>query len=568
MESLVGKTLGSYQIISELGRGGMAVVYKAYQPALNRYVAIKLPLEHLSHDAQFIERFRREARNAAMLRHPNIIHIYDIGQEGDLNYFIMDYVDGPSLATRLREEGALDPSTILSILRQIGAALDYAHVQGVVHRDVKPSNILLTSDGRAILSDFGLARAATGRRMTQTGVMVGTPEYMSPEQCRGEELDGRSDLYSLGIILYEMFAGQVPFQADTPLAILYRQVHEEPPAPSRLKRAIPGAVEKVILHALHKNKARRYQTAGEMVEALARALPQAAIVTRKRERPVPKVSAKADAETAGTVVVEKGVSPVPLPAAPPSQGRRMSPLLLTGLSLVALVALGGYFLGGGCNPTITPPGLTLTRTWTPTATPTRTRLSPTPTWTPTATPTNTPPSPTPTWTPTTTPTDTRPPPTWTRTATATRTPTNTPTRTVPGNGAPQLLTPDRNATFTGYVAMDFSWKPVARSLAADEYYALVITFQHADGQRYPYVQAVTKATGWQGLSNPFLYDSPYLADRSSGWKHGWYVVVMRNIGKNENGDITGTEVGPKSEERSFTWKTDGDHPTPTRTPKL
>ena len=189
MTDLIGKRLGGYQILEEIGRGGMAVVYKAYQPSLNRYVAIKVLREHLSEEKPLVDRFVREARAAAMLQHANIIHIYDVGREGNLYYIVMDYVAGPSLAAKLSRGGALDLDTALSILGQIGAALDYAHSQGIVHRDVKPSNILLTPGGQAVLSDFGIARAATESRLTQTGMVVGTPEYMSPEQAAGQTVD-------------------------------------------------------------------------------------------------------------------------------------------------------------------------------------------------------------------------------------------------------------------------------------------------------------------------------------------------------------------------------------------
>jgi serine/threonine protein kinase len=270
--NLIGKQLGQYEILEEIGRGGMAVVYKAYQPSLNRYVAIKVLLPHLSLDKEFIERFQREALAAGKLEHPNIIHIYDVGQEGDLHYLVMSLVAGPNLAARLAREGALDSRTAFTIVRQVGAALDFAHSQGVVHRDVKPSNILLTSTGEAILTDFGIAMAASESRLTQTGAHIGTPAYMSPEQAEGHTVDGRADLYSLGVVLYEMLSGQVPFQADTPAAVLYKQVHTPPPSLSTLRPTVPKAVEHVVLRALEKDPNKRYPHASEMVDALAQAM--------------------------------------------------------------------------------------------------------------------------------------------------------------------------------------------------------------------------------------------------------------------------------------------------------
>ena len=349
MVDFTGNWLGPYQIVAEIGRGGMSVVYKAYQPSLSRYVAIKVLSEHLSQDTELVQRFQREARAAAMLQHPNIIHINDVGQAGNLYYIVMDYVSGPSLAARLKREGTLSLQTALSILRQIGAALDYAHSQGIVHRDVKPSNILLTPGGQAILSDLGIAKAPTESSLTRTGTIIGTPEYMSPEQAQGERLDGRSDLYSLGLVLYEMLSGQVPFHADSPVAVLYKQVHEPPPAPSVINSAISPAVERVLLRALDKDKHRRYGSAGEMAAALA----QAAVHPW--------------AEAAPTV---RTGNPAPLPAPPTAQpvGRRKVPFLYVSLVLLVGLVLLGISLSQGHGPS--PPAPTNTP-WVITATPGR-----------------------------------------------------------------------------------------------------------------------------------------------------------------------------------------------------
>ena len=272
MTELLSRSLGQYQIIEELGHGGMAVVYKAYQPALNRYVAVKVLLEHLGRDAEFVERFRREAHDAAMLQHPHIIHVYEVAAEAGFHYLVMDYIEGSSLSARLKRQGTLDVNTALGIVRQVGSALDYAHAKGIVHRDVKPSNVLLTNDGLAVLSDFGIAKAAAESRITQAGTVVGTPEYMSPEQTRGETLDGRSDLYSLGIVLYEMLTGQVPFRGEAPAAVLYKQVHEQPLAASHLRANIPTEVNRVILRALEKDKNQRCASGQELSAALEQAI--------------------------------------------------------------------------------------------------------------------------------------------------------------------------------------------------------------------------------------------------------------------------------------------------------
>lgn len=226
MIDLIGRTLGRYKIVEKIGEGGMGAVYKALQPSLNRYVAIKVLRPNLAANVEFVERFKREARSAGQLGHPNIIHINDEGQEGDLHYIVMAYVDGMSLSDKLRAEGALDLRETYAILAQVSAGLDYAHARHVIHRDVKPSNILLTKDGSAILTDFGIAKAATDTRITRTGIGVGTADYMSPEQCEGPDVDATSDIYSLGIVLYEMVTGRVPFQGENTLATMYQQVHE------------------------------------------------------------------------------------------------------------------------------------------------------------------------------------------------------------------------------------------------------------------------------------------------------------------------------------------------------
>lgn len=272
---LVGRRLGKYEIRAEVGRGGMGTVYLAHDPLLQRRVAVKVLAPHLAGEPALIERFGREARAAARLKHPNIVTIYDVGQEGSTYYFVMEYVDGPSLARALAQRGPMSPGGALRLLRPLASALDYAHGQGLVHRDVKPGNILLDPRGEPALGDFGIARAAQDSRLTTTGTLVGTPEYMSPEQARGDEVDHRTDLYSLAIVAYEILGGQPPFGGSTPHGVLYRQVHEAPP-PLRQPRAgelaWPAAVDAVLQKALAKEPGQRYETAGAFVEALAGAL--------------------------------------------------------------------------------------------------------------------------------------------------------------------------------------------------------------------------------------------------------------------------------------------------------
>lgn len=278
---LVGRTWAGYEIVLELGRGGMAVVYKAYQRRLDRFVAVKLLLPQAGVDASLLQRFEREARVAAGLRHPNIVAVYDYGEEQGIPYLVMEYVEGETLASGLGEVVVFDRA--LRIVGQVAEALDHAHEKGVIHRDVKPSNVLLARRDWALLSDFGIARALeSGPRLTGTGVAIGTPEYMSPEQCRGDEVDGRSDVYSLGVVLYEMLTGRAPFTADTPLSVMLKQVNDPLPAPRSLNPMLPEAVERVMVKALAKDRNYRHATAGGMVAELAGAGGGAA-----QARPVP-----------------------------------------------------------------------------------------------------------------------------------------------------------------------------------------------------------------------------------------------------------------------------------------
>ena len=282
MANLVGKTLGKYKLTERLGSGGMAEVYKAYHPKLERYVTIKILHSFLAEGEDFLTRFEREARAVASLRHPNIVQIHDFDVEDDNYYMVMEYIDGGTLQARMvelsRKSLYMPIDQVLSILRQVAEALDYAHQKGIIHRDIKPSNILLDSSGNAFLSDFGIARMMGSSQLTSTGSLIGTPTYMSPEQGKGDELTSASDIYSLGIILYELLTGKVPFSSDTtPLAIIHKHLTETPPEPRHLRPGLPVEVEQVILKALAKDPQQRYQSAGEMVRALEKALPPAVV---------------------------------------------------------------------------------------------------------------------------------------------------------------------------------------------------------------------------------------------------------------------------------------------------
>ncbi|MBN1220782.1 MAG: AAA-like domain-containing protein [Anaerolineae bacterium] len=267
-----GQYLGKYRLIERLGRGGMADVHKAYQTGLNRYVAIKAMHSHLTDQAGFIERFQREAAAVASLRHPNIVQVHDFFTEDDTYYMVMEFIEGPTLETELHQRKARGQLYSLAecvhIFSALTSAIDYAHSRGMIHRDLKPANIMFTADGQVVLTDFGIARIMGATRYTATGAVVGTPVYMSPEQAQGQQVDERSDIYSLGAILFEMVTGQILFEGDTPFAVVLKHVTEPPPHPTTINPNLPQPVEQVILKALSKNPNNRFQSAGKMAEAL------------------------------------------------------------------------------------------------------------------------------------------------------------------------------------------------------------------------------------------------------------------------------------------------------------
>jgi eukaryotic-like serine/threonine-protein kinase len=263
--------LDRYEVGRLLGAGGMAEVFEGRDRLLARRVAIKVPLSQHAHNPEFAHRFRREAQAAASLSHPGVVAVYDTGSENGTHFIVMEYVDGRTLKDVIRAEAPLYPDRAAEICADVCSALAAAHARGLVHRDVKPANIMLMPDGRVKLMDLGIARAAATESVTQTAAMLGTAQYLSPEQAQGQAVDFRSDLYSLGCCLYEMLTGTVPFRGATPVAIAYRHVREDPAAPRLLNPDIPPSLEAVCLKAMAKRPEDRYQTAAEFRADLERA---------------------------------------------------------------------------------------------------------------------------------------------------------------------------------------------------------------------------------------------------------------------------------------------------------
>lgn len=271
---LEGKVLGNrYEIIEKVGNGGMATVYKAEDKVLKRNVAVKILRDEFTTDEEFIKRFEIEAQSAARLVHPNIVSIFDVGVEENLYYIVMELIQGKTLKEIIIEErGPLPWKWSVNVAIQIASALEMAHKNNIIHRDIKPHNIIITEDGIAKVTDFGIAKAVSNSTITAFGTTIGSVHYFSPEHARGGFTDAKSDLYSLGVVMYEMVTGKVPFDADTPVSVALKHMQEEPEEPIELNPNLPGAVNKIIMKALKKDTTLRYQTASEMLSDLRRAL--------------------------------------------------------------------------------------------------------------------------------------------------------------------------------------------------------------------------------------------------------------------------------------------------------
>ncbi len=267
---LTGRHLGKYELLERVGRGGMAYVYKAYQPTIDRHVAIKVLHSHLAEDDQFLERFKREAKGLGSLRHPHIVSVIDFDMDDGWYYMVMDFIEGETLEAMLKRRGQLPVDEALQLTAQLAGALDYAHRHGRIHRDIKPSNVMFLDEQQqhAVITDFGLTRLLDNATITISGTVAGTPAYMSPEAAQGERVDARADIYSLGVILYEMVTGQRPYGGETPLSIIMKLVLEPLPPALSLNPDLPPAVDDIIKTATAKDPDERYQTAAEFQQAL------------------------------------------------------------------------------------------------------------------------------------------------------------------------------------------------------------------------------------------------------------------------------------------------------------
>jgi serine/threonine-protein kinase len=286
-----GENIGPYRIMEKLGQGGMATVYKAYHAALDRYVALKVLHPAFHEDQSFAARFQREARVVANLEHPSIVPVYDFAEHESRPFLVMKYIEGETLKSRL-SRGPLNAAEIAQVVDAVGSALAHAHTQGILHRDIKPSNVLINSDGRMYLADFGLARIAqAGESTLSSDSIMGTPQYISPEQARGDkDLDSGTDIYSFGVMLYELVVGQVPFSADTPFSIIHDHIYTPLPMPRTVNKKVPESVERVLLKALSKERADRYEDVSSMAQAFKAAWESAGVPMQGTALTLPAVA--------------------------------------------------------------------------------------------------------------------------------------------------------------------------------------------------------------------------------------------------------------------------------------
>jgi serine/threonine-protein kinase len=336
-----GTVLGDrYQVQARIGSGGMAEVYRGHDPVLNRTVAIKILLSQWARDASFVDRFRREAQAAARLNHPNVVAVYDSGADGDTQWIVMEFIEGKTLHEFLSDGRRPTVVQACEIVGSICGALASAHAQGVIHRDIKPANVMVTRDGTVKLMDLGIARLVAGPETApQTSAILGTASYMSPEQAQGRPVDERTDLYSTGAVLYELLTGRPPHTGDSPVAIAYKQVNEVPPPPSEINSDVIPALDAVVMRALAKNPANRYQSAREFADDLER------VRTGQDVQATPLLAAGGAAATQ-VISRPQPTSVLPPREEPPGSGRKVWLGVLIGVLVIAILTALGFLLAG------------------------------------------------------------------------------------------------------------------------------------------------------------------------------------------------------------------------------
>ena len=556
----VGQTVQSrYQIQNIVGRGGMGVVYQAYDPVLQRTVAIKVLPPQLTVDAEFVTRFQREAIASANLRHAHIVTVHDVGQQDGEYFIIMEYLEGSTLEQWLADHGPMRAAQAGKIVEQIAAALDHAHGRGIVHRDVKPSNIMLDSHDRAVLMDFGLVRAGEGFGPTRSTTVMGTPEYMAPEQVLGQAIDRRTDIYALGVVIFEMLSGRTPFAHTTPLATAHAHAYEAPPPLRSVSKAVSAPVEGVVMKALAKDPAERYQSAGELAKDFAQAvtgvMPAGLVVSSAAgSRKKPSASPAGGMKTVAMPSPAGGTPPAP---ARPGRSKAGALAATGALAVVAVLLAAVLWPRNGAissSPTANPPAIVVAATATDTATlPTRlelstdtpaavqtvaavdliTRTASVDTATPTATasviatrsrtataiPADTS---TATATLTATPSPTRTPtatvrPNNTNTPTATAKPINTPT--LPAlTGAPGLISPPANTTVSGMTTFYWQWSGPA--LAANQAFEVRL-WKEGESEHYGAAEPVRTTSATLDVAGA------YGVQQSGSGRYLWTVAVVQ-----------------------------------------
>lgn len=348
---------GRYELIEKIGDGGMAVVYKAKDRLLNRYVAVKILRPEFTRDAQFIESFKKESQAAAGLQHPNIVNVYDVGKEGNIYFIVMELIDGRPLSDIIEENGPLDYRNVIEIGKQVAAALSLAHKNHIIHRDVKPHNIMITKDGVAKLADFGIAKAISTSTIVNKddgGQVMGSVHYFSPEQARGKYVDEKSDVYSLGIVLYEMLTGEVPFDGENPVEIALMHINEDIKPPSQIVDNVPPALEKIILKATDKYQTNRYENAEVMfedlnnVDFLSKKIGDNILMEGADRRKKPVKIDDENEEKLNAIISDKGGKKSSKNKSKSSEKKskfkKSLPWIIALIALIVLGAVGGYFL--------------------------------------------------------------------------------------------------------------------------------------------------------------------------------------------------------------------------------